>query len=516
MPPKGKGGKQAQGAQPGKGKKNNKRKSKGPRSNMAAGLILPPRSARQPPISFVKGSYLPRPMMRVRVVREDGIDHLIVSGTEIFQSLVGASIFTQRVNQFINPLNDVLFPKASAMAALYEKWRPYGKGFRFYYIPACPVTRTGNHAGYVETDPGDTQIPTSTIEMVNQMYSTAGPVYDAAEIRFPPSEDSNLWYFVQGSTDTTDGLTNRSAMPGILYWYAENASAESPTDDGLFNGYLAMDYEIELSTFRPPDSTGFTLVNNTDVTLPDTIASPLQLSDNTSVLNLGARALRYVYDSVKPVIGGLTPNTLTNRYLLYPPLKKNTPLAITANFDNTSAEDTKGPKRSESKSRGSLVVPDFKPWMVTQDDDGNWFYQDYPDDEFHPFPSEGVQVRTPQAVGDITFYITYTTLGSGTETVLYTTSVSAVLTAVAVSLGGIVSPSVTGYLKVYAQCASTAGRILTALTSVIGGGGGGGGDIPALRKRRPVEPRYDYVEVKENEDGLAKPKLIRYGGSSKE
>lgn len=472
---------------------------------------------------FVKGGPIPKPQLSLSVVKTDGLDHVRVSGVEVFTQIVASTTLQTRVSELIGPLNDILFPKLSAVAALYEKWRPIGQGFRFHYLPQCNMTRTGNVACYVETDPGDTAVSNSVIEMLNQKYSGSVPMFDPLMVHYPPRDDAPKWYFCQGSGDSVDPLTNRSAFAGRLNWFTQNASS---ADSTTFGGFLALEYTVELCTFRPPDSTGFSMANETSLALPDSTAVALQLSDNESYLNTGARALRYIYDSLIQTTESPA-ETSSDRRILLPPLQKDSLLTFRADLDELAVDTPRNPPSSRSSNDGRefLVVHNrvmthyqegqriplsnhnnstplveekrfqgpraplvtFLPWRASQDAFGDWFYQTSPGGDLIPYVEGGVNVVFgPLAAGDVAFYITYKTIETGVEIVLFNVTLSAVLTAVSVFVGGIIFPALAGYCKLYLNLGSAGGRFITSLNSNIGGASGGGDDPSTVSRRRIV------------------------------
>jgi hypothetical protein len=271
---------------------------------------------------------------------------------------------------------------------------------------------------------------------------------------------------------------------GIFYAYAQNAST---SDNAAMGGFLSFHYEIEFDTYRPPTSLGFTLVNESEVLIEDNVATALQPSDNSSIYNMGARAARYIWDRVVPRLGTGT-EVVNDRFLLYPPVGQTTPVASRLTFGNASESDLEVHRENleryrrlcalardgESKTplipvyERPTVVEDFTPWKVSQDSEGNWFYQMDPEDSLHPFPEEGVQVYEPQAIGDIQFYITYKNAATGVETVLYTISLAAALTATTQYVGGLISPAVEGYCRILTKCISTVGRNVSSFFNFIG------------------------------------------------
>lgn len=400
------------------------------------------------------------------------VDRIRITGLDVCAVAIDASTFSLRFEEIINPLNANLFPKLSAMAAMFEKWRPVGFGFRFRYHATCPTTLSGVAASYVESDVADTDVPASIVGVMNEKYSSSSPVFSSHVVNYPPRDDMPRFYFTQA--DLSSELEgDRTAIAGIYRFYSSNAAA---ADSAKFEGFIAVEYDVELTTWRPPITEGFVLVNENDQALANAVQlNPLLAAPDDS-LSLGARASRYLKDGFKPFINALAPVAASQEESrnLYLPLNKTTPVALTyslgAHTPLTSSFELKEEKKEKAPGHKREVgVGDFIPYATREDETGAWWYQAVAGGEWSLVPSdeELKRRRGPLAVDDVTFK--WYSLNQ--ETGVFTTLASITINdpaAFAYSIAQAVTPLLPGWLVFGIEAVITGVRVLNAIRSVVG------------------------------------------------
>lgn len=419
-----------------------------------------------------------RSNFRIVQVKNGSMDHVRIVGTETMFSVPASTTLTKQFDQPINPLNPSMFPKLAAMAALFEQWRltPRGRGLHLRYCPSCPTSRAGIVGAMIETDASDTALPSSIFALQQEEHSFSGALYSSHSCNLPPRQDAEKWYYTQSSLSST--LGDRTAFDGKIRIYTDSSVSG---DNQLFSGYVQLDYDIEMQVFRPPTSTGFSIVNQDDVTLTTNVDTALNLSDEVNLYGLGARAAKFMWDNIVTPAAGLSEKktyklpqdtkTPVSHQIAY---KADTPLMI----DNKKFDEWVSVKGLRT------VVEEFAPFECVQNSSGAWFYRMGPDENLQPYveykdanaekgvtwgpPNWSRFSDAPLATYDLTVQIvSYDSAGIGT--VLYTQTVNPGAAAAALALVGYITPLVPAWLVVTAKAIVNTSRVVDYVSTLIGG-----------------------------------------------
>jgi hypothetical protein len=418
-------------------------------------------SVRTRSIPVVESSSIPKPMLNIVPISRGSLEHVEVRGRDVIGAISGASTFSSRYSQGINPLNASLFPKLSALAGLFEKWRPISMTFRYH--PACPTSRTGVVGGYVETDVADFALPSNIPGLMNEQFSCSSAAFEPCQFTVTNKEDAEMWYYTQASA-SAETVGDRTAFVGFLRWYVDMCAT---ADVNVFNGYLSVEYHMQFAVFRPPTASGFELINTNQVILSSATDTATYLSDGKSALGLlGSWASRYLFDGVKELKSDGTDFTYDSQILL-PPINCTTTGLTRASFSGDAATGEKVLRARPT------VRESFEPYLAIQHQDGSWWYQLVPDGPQYPY-AEVKLPAVPDAAGDMTVWVT-TSGADGVETVLFTTTVNS-SAATIVNLAWSLVPASYTRLRFYVKSVIAAARALTYLYTLVSPAAGNASD----------------------------------------
>lgn len=388
-------------------------------------------------VALISRKSLPLPSLSLQSASNNtGEDWVRVKGREVFLRVANASGFTNQGNFRVNPLDPALFPKLSAISTLFEKWKLSGN-LKVSYSGFAPATRTGNMSMYLETDPADSVEPSTLIALLNERFSSAGPVWEDNGFSFPVKDQAVDWYYTsQGSSDE-----KRLTDLGTLRVYSGDSSTG---DAAALNGFCYLDYDITFATFRPADLDGFVLDNKTEQKLVTSGNAQVLLLCDSEEHIYGVTGNRYLFNGDHWQYSTGTASTNTQKSVIQPPNNKNTLISVncslsgatdllemgsTASSHNAVVVDKKRlsaiPMRVERKTHpypvGVTEDGAFEPWALRQLSNGSWTYQMYAGDSWHPLDFNVADFSTPLTAGDVIMTLVYVD-SAGTTTTLYTGS----------------------------------------------------------------------------------------------
>jgi len=166
---------------------------------------------------------------------------------EIFGELTLSTAFSA-TRYLLNPMNASLFPKAVALASIFEKFRY--KRLIFTFRPSSSTSVAGSVIFYVDTDPGDVA-PTSTLQALNASHSSETSAWKQMSLNCSGIHPANKWFYT--STDvfgTTSTAELREDQPGALYVITDKAAAAT------FSGYLEVEAIIDFADYHLPAAVG--------------------------------------------------------------------------------------------------------------------------------------------------------------------------------------------------------------------------------------------------------------------
>jgi len=309
-----------------------------------------------------------------------------------------------------------------------------------------------------------------------------------------PAPVPDVWLYTQSSL-SSEPEGDRTAFAGKLIFYTQFGPTVAGVNSQTFAGYLALSYDLEFCIFRPPTTVGFQLDNQVDTPLASSVNTSLTLTDSSSAYNIGSWASRFFNSAAGYLLGNgnLYPPVGTGgmNKIFWPPRNRLTDGVARIAFNAATSDDdspvkvdyltlskvplrgTSGVERKTERRTVREVVEDFQPYRAVQDDTGEWFYQLTPDGPLLPY--KGMKFhQTPQAVGDITVFITTTSDVDGVDVVLFTTTLNSVAATV-VSLAFSVLPVNVTMLRFWVSVVFTTARLVDYATYIFGPSGTGTG-----------------------------------------
>lgn len=175
---------------------------------------------------------------------------LRVKGVENVGRITSSANFTLKENLSVNPLNQKLFPRLSAIANCFESWSVNSVGMEFR--ATCPTTLAGSLLAYFDYDPAD--VPSaSDINVLNQQTKTSTAMWKSTAIR-PETRvihaNRNTFYVQSGNSaqngSVIDAAQVRQDYAGVFRWYASDGAAS-----GTFAGYLFVDFDFTFHVMVP-------------------------------------------------------------------------------------------------------------------------------------------------------------------------------------------------------------------------------------------------------------------------
>jgi len=175
---------------------------------------------------------------------------LMVSGTEVISEMSAPA--NQRVTIFdtlLNPGDTALFPRLSAFAAVYDRYR--FRKVTINYSPGCPATTTGSIGIAFVTEP-NAPIPATLVGYGEYQNSAIGTVSSPLSCSISPREDD--WQFVAQNANAS--LTEYGAFPSYQFnpffgMIRPLVGIAYPATAGTFYGYLSIDYVVEFCRCKP-------------------------------------------------------------------------------------------------------------------------------------------------------------------------------------------------------------------------------------------------------------------------
>jgi hypothetical protein len=199
---------------------------------------------------------LPRPYLKIK---EGEIDTVTVSGLEVVAGLnTSQTVRTNAVG--INPARADIFPRLSAFALQYERFR--FKRLRLHYYTTCPATRSGSVGIAIHTEyTPATQVNTSYAQFAAYQYSAIGAVSESMCTPVWDVKDPE-WFYIGSGTLAQDDILK--VFQGSLVGLTADAVA---ADAGLIAGYIAVEYEVSFRSFRPTPQRVSCISDQTDVSV---------------------------------------------------------------------------------------------------------------------------------------------------------------------------------------------------------------------------------------------------------
>lgn len=237
-----------------------------------------------------------------KIKRHARFHKVVHADTEFVQVLNSASTAFQNVSSIvIQAANNLLFPKLSAIAVVYEKYRV--DYMRFHFIPNNSAASTGSFMAYVDNDPNDLAA-TGEAQVLANEDGVKTPVWESVSLSFNKKTQTNKWYYTRPSGTLLDSAEDRQDSPGQLHLFCDGVAA------GKF-GCLMVDYRISFCNPISPIPTS---------------ANANLVHSNTSVVALGIYGM--YFDS--EIFKGVSPSGF------YPAGNASSPTVLYSNTNNYS------------------------------------------------------------------------------------------------------------------------------------------------------------------------------------
>jgi len=175
---------------------------------------------------------------------------MVISGKEVITEVSTSVAFYPTIQQSISPLNDLLFPKLSAIASAFEQYR--FRKLRFHYVTGCPATTSGSIMHYVDYDLADAPAPTAIALLANQTASVASVALDNS-IDYDVNRQMLPKMFTGANQAVAVGSARESFI-GFYRLFMDKGTTPTPT----FAGYVYVEYVCSLWTPKPPTPIGGT------------------------------------------------------------------------------------------------------------------------------------------------------------------------------------------------------------------------------------------------------------------
>jgi len=174
-----------------------------------------------------------------------GEGEMVICGKEVLAEVSSAASFQQRGFGVINPQNDAIFPKLSAIARTFEQWR--FRKLKFHFVTGCAATTAGSVMQYVDYDATDAAAPSAIALLANQTAMVSSVALDNT-IEY----DVNRQMLSKMYSDlSVNSGSLREAVAGTWFLFMDKGAA---TD--VFAGYVYVEYECAFYTPKPPSPNG--------------------------------------------------------------------------------------------------------------------------------------------------------------------------------------------------------------------------------------------------------------------
>jgi hypothetical protein len=172
-----------------------------------------------------------------------------ISSSGVGQTLVPLIIvpfsgqFQILAQNYVNPGNSSLFPRAQAQANINEKYRI--KRLSFRYVPSCPSSTAGLFGMYYDPDPTDLPDSNLTSAMENRKAVNCN-VWTGCWLDVPVKDALTKWYYTSPATTSSLGAIDRQNSPGQVCFFVEGVAS------GTYCGNVEIFYEFEFCEAKPP------------------------------------------------------------------------------------------------------------------------------------------------------------------------------------------------------------------------------------------------------------------------
>jgi hypothetical protein len=172
---------------------------------------------------------------------------LRVRGCEPIFTLNSATQFQMAFDEYINPMNNRLFPLLCAEASLFDKWRP--NSLRLIYVPKCPTSTPGQVGMVILPDSEAAEVPDSMIGVEYFGYGITSAAWVSATTQISRKSNIEVWYFTALNSEFTssDIGTRRTMSNGVIQLFAQGGPAAS-----VLYGTVYMEFDISFMDRRPP------------------------------------------------------------------------------------------------------------------------------------------------------------------------------------------------------------------------------------------------------------------------
>lgn len=195
--------------------------------------------------SLVTGS-IPKPYMQVNA-SGGSLDQLslTVSGMEVVAEVNSTIPFSPCFDRYINPADPSLFPRLSAIASVFDRFKMTRLVVRYH--PGCNALVPGNVGLSILRDSND-QTPASIVELAEYGASAAGTCTLPLEARAVGREDDifllteNKTYGVVGATP----VNNWNSLSRIFC-----VTDKGPSGGQVFYGFISLEFTFQFIGFRP-------------------------------------------------------------------------------------------------------------------------------------------------------------------------------------------------------------------------------------------------------------------------
>jgi len=173
-----------------------------------------------------------------------------VRGVEPCIGVYSSSTFTKRVDEWLDPLNQVLWPKLTQIASIYAKFRP--NRIRVMYRHRCPATTTGQVGACFITNANSTEAPADMMELDRYTDAESCAAWSDFDCIYERKSNAFMWYTITNARVLEDGNTAlgtlRTSAFGSLQVFSDGGGL-NPNNTLLGNIYIEYDFDFE--DYRP-------------------------------------------------------------------------------------------------------------------------------------------------------------------------------------------------------------------------------------------------------------------------
>jgi len=322
-----------------------------------------------------------------------------VTGCEVVAKITTSLGYFAQFNTVVNPANSMSFPRLSALALVFERYR--FTRLTAVYHTACPATRSGSIGLLIDYDVDDF-MPASMVELAENESGAVGTV--AANLLVDGKWPKDGTWFLCTPTDSQSDETEWRHAGRFRVLTQDSIAA----DGGLLAGYVSLHYEVEFLRPKPLRPIAFEAELRADTTISG--ATP-------TVISMNARKSVGWFDWLNQA-AAVDPLYPTLPYYSQVSIPSSTTMVSTIGYDVGApsldgCDEVKTPRAAMSGLQRDLPTgwswlnPAFSPSKHERETLGS-------------DPRHCVVPVMPHAANDHTVNLVATLLGSAVATVVYT------------------------------------------------------------------------------------------------